>query len=483
MDDFKYSGSWYLPNSEKRVSGDLTFSDASGLRLNLDEPFQEKMGDHLIILGVTEEGKSITLYDCLLTNFRSVATELSDGKMLDYKTEGYEVRVAFIGAQFSDAQEMRFHHAQVQYDYLPDFVQRHGFKTNLQTTKEGIPQRYELTYEFPETTVATTPQATITIGYALEREGDLLNGLVLRQSPLLEIEWGMDLTHKELDSQWIHPLRDLISFATKRPNSVTALRVYCKNKVKTLTNYTTGRNYSSEIPIEIFYQQRYHGQRQNYLLSTDKLLFTLQSERISDQLSEVLSNWLDINSADKLADVCNLFFSVLYAPDLYPEMKFLNIAFSAELYHRKRFSNEILPESEHKARVKSIVGSAPAEHREWLNNVLFFSNEPPFRDRIDQLIEETKEVVSPLFSDKDYFVCKVKDTRNYRVHNDPRLETKAAKGEELDWISEVLSFLVQTCLLKELGLSSQECFALFSKNRDYETRRAQAHVFTPHLPE
>ena len=97
----------------------------------------------------------------------------------------------------------------------------------------------------------------------------------------------------------------------------------------------------------------------------------------------------------------------------------------------------------------------------------------------DDAVEMTKPVVSPLFNDKKYFVKKVKDTRNYLVHKEPHLKKKAADDEELYWITKTLSYLVRTCLLVEVGLTAEDCFMLFSKNRDYKFALEQASAFGP----
>lgn len=469
MKEFNYSGSWWLPDSQAKVTGDLIFSNQDGLRLDLDTPFDEhtfweraeanKRATYPIVLGLTKDAKLITLCDCEETSDR-IAFKTTDEGSFVYNSAGYDARAAFIGAYFTDAREMQFNRAQVQYDYLPDFVRKQGFTID-RAIKKGILQKYALTYEYPPKITANTSKGEVSVSYTFHDGGTPLEGWTLRQSTALEIRLEQELSLKEFDLNYIRPLQDLISLATNRPNPIISLYVYSKNKVETIVNHIR------EVPIEVVFQQDPYEERQDVLLSPDKLLFSLQDKVVSERFSEIIERWLNNTDIAELGDVFHLFFGVLYDPDLSQEIEFLNIAFAAELYHRKRFSNEVLPKSEYKARVKSIVDSAPEEHREWLKNALSFSNEPLFRDRIDQLVEITKDVVSPLFSDKDYFVNKVKDTRHYRVHNDRRLEKKAAKNAELFWITKALSYLVRTCLLMELGLTSQDCFELFSKNREY----------------
>jgi hypothetical protein len=483
MKNFKYSGSWWLPHSEKQVTGDLIFSNEAGLRLDLHDSLAEggsfldtlrddRRTAYPVVLGMTEDGKLVTLCDCQETRVSTAFKNIEEGGFL-YTTAGYDARAAFIGAHFFETQQMQFHRAEVQYDYLPDFVRKQGFTPDFKM-EDGILQKYQLTYEYPPRIVATTSRGIISVSYNFHQHGGPMKELTLWQSTALEIKLEKELTLKKLDIEYIRPLQDLMSLAANRPTSITDLLVYSKEKVETVMNRT------SEVPIAVVFQQNYQKERQDSLLPPNKLLFTLEDRSVSERFSEIIERWLTNTDLDELGDVFTLFFSVLYAPDLSQEMGFLNIAFAAELYHRKRFSNEVLPKNKHKARVTSVVDSAPEEHREWVKNALSFSNEPRFRDRIDDLVDMTKEVISPLFSDKDYFVNKVRDTRHYRVHNVSRLKKNAAEGEELYWITKTLSYLVQACLLIELGLTSQDCFELFSKNRDYEFARERAPIYGPH---
>lgn len=481
MKDFKYSGSWWLPHSQKQVTGDLTFSNQDGLRLDLHDFLVEgrsffenakdkRLSEFPIVLGMTKDGKLITLCDCVEVSVSMTVKNIGEGS-ISYSFAAYDAQAALVGAHFTDTQEMRFHRADIQYDYLPDFVRKHGFIINFET-KEG--QEYQYTYEYPSRVVATTSRGSVCISYTFHQGGNPLNGLILRQSTALEIRPQKELTLKDMDLQYLKPLQDLISLATNRANSITDLLVYSKEKVETVMNRTL------EVPIEVAFQQVQYGQRQENLLPTSKLLFTLKDQVISDRFSEIIDRWLNhTNITAELKDVFYLFFSVLYDPDLSPDMEFLSLAFAAELYHRRRFSNELLPENEHKERKKSIINGAPEEHRRWLKDVLGFSNEPRFKNRVDELVEMTKPVVSPIFSDKDYFVKKVKDTRNYLVHKNPKLKKKAAEGEELYWTTKTLKYLVQTCLLVEVGLTSEDCFMLLSKNKDYKLALERAPTFGP----
>lgn len=75
MEDLEYSGVWWLPtNPENRMAGTLTFSNEEDMRLSLtawshqiDEILAYEPRTYPLILGVTHEGKLITLCNCRKT--------------------------------------------------------------------------------------------------------------------------------------------------------------------------------------------------------------------------------------------------------------------------------------------------------------------------------------------------------------------------------------------------------------------------------
>ena len=70
MEEFEYNGIWWLPeNQDEKISGTLTFNTAEGAYLELIGSFKKiedlnKVLNPNIILGITYNGKSITLYKC-----------------------------------------------------------------------------------------------------------------------------------------------------------------------------------------------------------------------------------------------------------------------------------------------------------------------------------------------------------------------------------------------------------------------------------
>lgn len=455
MKDLEYSGLWWLPSSqEDMIAGTLTFSNQDGIHLNLIGSFKEmtklsSLETYPLILGVTSGGKLLTLYDCMESGLRR--------SFPGFMSQQLSARTAYIGAHFADPQEIRFHKTRVQYSHLPDWVRLSGFHTQYTVRNQVGFDKYELTYTLPEEVKATTAKGTVSVTYAFHTRDDLLGEVNLRQSVSARIEAQEAQPFEEGLSQFIYPLQNFLSLATARPNSVLDVVAYSDQKT------VNGPNGKVELPIQVVFRTVFQEAEPHKPLFPHDMLFTLQD--VSDDFSEVIGRWLGV--ADELDSVCNLFFSVQYKPEMYLEQRFLNMVRAAESYHRRRFSNQVLSEEEHRNRVDYILAQTPEKYGNWLVEQLQYSNEPSLRRRIKELINTTDEVVSPLVPDRKSFIQKIVDTRNFLTHYDPSLRDGAVRGAELYQYTQTLSFLVQMCFLRELGLSSQRCVELFRRNQPY----------------
>jgi hypothetical protein len=160
---------------------------------------------------------------------------------------------------------------------------------------------------------------------------------------------------------------------------------------------------------------------------------------------------------------------------MYSKQKFLYVVQAIETYHRRRFANNVLPKDVHKARIREILEHTVEEHREWLKEQLNYSNEPRLRQRVKEILDMLEDAVSALITDKDAFAKNVVNTRNYYTHYDPHLKDKVAQGIKLYVLTEQLSYLLQACLLVELGISKQKCAELLIRNQGYVRAINRAH--------
>jgi hypothetical protein len=274
----------------------------------------------------------------------------------------------------------------------------------------------------------------------------------------LEVKADSEYDFYELINHYIRPLQNLLTLATMKPNSILELNVYSKQ-----VSFEKNEGGSLETPIQLFFQQRHFNPRLGHPLVPDDMLFTLQD--LPDGFQSAMERWFRVS--DELDSVCSLFFAVQYTPSLYLENKFLNIVQAFESYHRRRMKNEVLPKAEYRSLKSGILKKVDAEQAKWLEPHLAYSNEPRLEHRLIELTERVSEALVPLVSNKQAFAKMVKDTRNYLTHYDGRLKSKAASGGQLFWLTQKLSYLLQACLLMELGIPLEQCTRLLRRNQAF----------------
>ena len=461
MNDIEYSGVWWLPsNPQDTVAGTLTFSNEEGLELTLigalgdATPFNSSTDHHELILGISGDGKLITLNGCSVTSLKI--------GMPGFARQSYRCHRCYVGFHVSEPNELQFSRFDIRYSHLPDWVRVSGF-----TIRPNLEQhKLDVFYTLPNELEGETSRGKVSLTFTLNTSGDAIEEMSLRQSVSLEVKADKKYPVHELISQFIRPLQNLLSLATTKPNTILELNVYSKE-----VSFEKSNGEVVETPIKVFFQQRYFEPRQGKLLIPDYMLFTLHD--IEGDFPSIIERWFQV-SAD-LDSVCDLYFGIQYTPSMYSENRFLNIAQAVESYHRRRMKNNVLPKAEHKALKEAILSQVDAEHREWLKGQLAYSNEPRLEQRIRELTENVYEAVAPLISNKEEFAKKVKDTRNFLTHYDKRLEDKAAKGSELFWLTRKLSYLLQSCFLMELGLPLEKCAQLLRRNQAFIFAMGQAN--------
>lgn len=455
MQELEEIGIWWIPsNPEIQVSGLLKFSSSTGIRLELIGSLQEHSKVNCpIILGVTQ-GKLITLYGSKVSDSRSSAP--------GFESEKYTVKTAFIGAHFSAPDEIKFNRVAVEYSYLADWADLPVIKRQEELEEDNYNVRgFNFSYIRPEPIRGNTNQGILSLVYTWHNSGQPFQ-IDFSQSAMFEIKSQEHFSFDEWMTKIIFPLQNFITLATNRPNSVTRVLAFSHYGIRATDD--NPHFTKQDISIEVIYRSVYTEARQDNRLLSDDLLF--QFKDIKETFGDTMTRWLAI--AAELDSVCNLFFSTRYSQRMYQENHFLNIVQAAESYHRRRRFNRVLPKEEHEKRISRIIDNALEEDKEWLKQKLSFSNEPSLKERLIDLRQETSEIISLLITDENSFIKQVRDTRNYLTHYDKSLWKKTVKGEDLYWLTYTLEVLLQTCFLKELGFSPEQCVALFERNERYQ---------------
>ncbi len=150
------------------------------------------------------------------------------------------------------------------------------------------------------------------------------------------------------------------------------------------TGLNNGKSYC--IPIDIYYSA---ASWPDTLIETHEstMLFTLSA--IEANFEVYLRNWIE--KFDLLAPSINLYFSVLYNPHSYAEVKFLSLAQAIETYHRRVFGGKYLSDKEyHSSIFLKLIDAIPnVIDKDFLTSLksrLHYGNEYSFRTRIREIV-------------------------------------------------------------------------------------------------
>jgi len=270
------------------------------------------------------------------------------------------------------------------------------------------------------------------------------------------------------------------------------------------------------------------------------VLFTLRQPQIQANFEQMLGRWLtsDQNVKRGLELVYGPVLRLYYAPQTSSLLRFFSLVQAAEGYHRLRYTNadlaiksnykpsdllsqtrasgDIWPTDQHKAFRNELI-AASESYGGWLASALHekMSNEPNLITRLNHLLITIAEVgedkrlqgvtrastrvideaTSALIFNRDEFSQVVAHTRNDFAHlfeageqreaateaeavelEQKAFNKRAAEGEELEYINDVLQYLIRSYMLYELGFDVQQRSEMIAQDPYYSTtmRRSAA---------
>lgn len=457
FDGFEYKGVWWLPEKpEKRISGTLRFDPNKGIILDLIGSFKDiedmaKLSIHEIILGVSSDGKNITLY-------KNIESK-SDASFPGLMTSSFYVSKVFVGAHFRRSNDIKFKKLYIHYLYLDEWVNISEFTIQSKDNEKEVLIKYKL----PESI-----QVNIDRGYKMFiifediKHFSPPKKVSIEQKTYIQIEPSEE---KSLDKYWsiMHHIQNFLTLGVTKPVYPLAIRGI------TEMNKVIADNRSYYPPVEIYYRPSEISEVSKTVFSHDHMLFTF--EDIRDKFEILIKNWFE--KANKLESIYNLYFGTLYNPRMYLEQHFLRLIHAIEAYHRQKFKGNYLPDKDYTQifkKFEEFINNLETDNsfKEALKSRLKYGNEFSLRKRLKDLFEEYQEVLNDFVEDKKMFIDKVVNTRNYLTHYDESLKEKAADVKELYQVIQQLKIIMQICLLSELGFEREKIKDLLSRNRIYE---------------
>lgn len=446
IEEFEYEGIWWLPDKpEEQISGTLRFTPEEGAILDLIGSFRDikdidKKLKPEIILGISSNGKNITLYKC----FETKSTLSNRG----FLTSSFYANLVFVGAHFERKEDIKFKKLSIHYSYLNEWVNVSGFDIpEFNHNKEVV-----IKFKPPEpiqASISKDYKILINFRYTFSPSMEMV---AIKQKTFLTIEPLEEKSFDEYRSIMYH-LQNFLSLGIMKavyPLTIEGTTEVNKQMIKGKPCYP---------PIKIFYKLPEIPKATKTILPY--MLFTFRD--ISDRFESILKNWFE--KADLLKPVYDLYFGTLYNPRMYLEHRFLSLIKAIESFHRIIHGGEYLSAEDYKPVYDSLIKAIPDcvrnDLKERLKEYLKYGREFSLRKRLKEMLDKYQEILYKFIRNTNTFIEKVVNTRNYYTHHDKDLKEHSASGEELYHLTQKLKMLVEVCLLSELGFSSEEIKSLF----------------------
>ena len=467
-------GFFWLPDDDKnQVPGVLRISESGEITLELSYFGEPRFyASNKRCLGVAPDGLRgplngaenrinrivgiigndlITLDKCLYGNW----TKNLSG--VGVSTSTIHATRAFLGVNYDEGEEVAFSTLTFSMEGLDEWLSISGIQIEYNWAETGglqtasihldppeeiefnIPEEIKLKFAFSGTLPSFLP-ANFTEASITQKAY-----ISLKSKKLRSLEYFLDLVFK---------LHNFLCFAIDKTVSIDSVTGYSKEITQEIEYGKT-----REIPIKI-YERNEPNSETKLKIHPHNMLFGYGN--VADQLEEILIKWLE--SYETLKPAFNLYFASRSGGHKYLEGKFLALAHGIEVLHRRNFQGTWMPEDEFRNLIDTILNAVPDDgQRQWIDEKLKYANELSLRNRIKQMIEPFKDLYGNK-KERNSFISKVVDTRNYLTHFDSSLEDKAAGVEDLWKLCLKLEVLFQLHFLRLIGIDDNAIKSMVHEN-------------------
>lgn len=436
-----YRGVWFLPeDTEAQIPGLLDFTPSGGADLQLFGVFanSKNLGEDevAIILGITSDGKKITLYKCseYQRGFHSNGLE----------NASYEALYMLVGLLIPK-ENLIFNCINIQFQDFDFWLNIYGFKKNEHKTDS---KETTVEYQQPkDISFLITPNIQCDFKFSTHGSSrKSTSKLTIEQVCEVALSYSDGPTNFEALFKLFQTFQILLTLSYSEKPLVNCISL--SKEVSSDSGGTYVKHidlyFVTEVTTET-YKEKNHSR---------KFLFTYND--VKAHFSSILQKWYEAEGS--LAPTIYGLSEAFSKKSTAIELSFLNIAHAIETLHRRRRNNQVLPQEAHRAKVKEILSSVSSDHTTWLKSKLEFSNEPTLQERLVELIEELPQNIRKVLlkPSQEEFIKQFKWSRNYYTHYNKSLEKKTLKGGELFYLKERSKILLVCFMLKEMGLSDKE---------------------------
>ncbi|WP_048186374.1 ApeA N-terminal domain 1-containing protein [Methanobacterium lacus] len=456
MDDkIEFNGYWWFPNKpdEEKVFGKLEYVPGEGAILKLSdfsedkfEPFDRDPTEpyHEIVLGLTSEGKKITLYKC-----HNISNSYKGGGHGQEEVFIFTLKVwyIFVGHHFENLSDIKLKCISIQYSNLDEWIDMPLKIDELENRPKSIPLTkmgdYKVFIDFHKSMPFSSFRKMTVTQYA-----NIWIESFQNNKPWAEYENIIRSIQNFLTIAFMHPTYPLKIKGKVRKDKI----------IQIVDDDFEGPIVESSPFIDIYVT---HSQIPKLLEEVNSYQMLFPFDEVKKDIKRYLLNWL-VNSS-LYNSVYNSYFSTVYNKNLFLENQFLNVIMALEGYHRSRTDNIEIDKYLHNKRVESIIRVAPIEHEKWLESQLNYSNEPSLRARLLNILRPYSDVFRNM-TRIESFIYKVVTNRNSLVHKD---KNNNIDYGQLFYTTVILKIVFELYLLEDMGFKQEYIKQLIEKRKSH----------------
>ena len=184
---------------------------------------------------------------------------------------------------------------------------------------------------------------------------------------------------------------------------------------------------------------------------------------VADRIGDVVTKWFD--SYETFAPALDLYFLSRTQTQANLQTKALWLAQALETFHSRSSAETEMPHEEFRERIDLVTKSCPADIQDWVREKLQYANRFTFKSRIERLVEPFASWFGSDWSEREAFIRRIRDTRNYLTHYDGETTKKRAdRPEELFALYREMEALLQLHLLRLIGFDDSSIGSLVEQN-------------------
>lgn len=357
-------------------------------------------------------------------------------------------QIAVIGKSIESWNSALFPKANLYFSLLHDWIGKSRIDQKI--TEERIHQ-IQIKPK-PATIFKVNDEATLALNSEVRTSSR--SGLFeIEERHSISVEFPKPVCAKKIFSDYAPILRRLLSF-------LIGTEVVLESVDFEIPNKDTSPD---RIPL---LQRNEASVRAKHEIRTERMIVPFSE--ISTFFPDVVTKWFDYHA--RLDAVMNLYFAVIFNPNLYINHQFLFLAQALEVYHRSNssFVGYVEPKSVFRSRRDKIIALAPDEEKEWLKEKLCHANQKTLAERLDDILSSNRLEAEKLIDNIPRFAEAIRHTRNYHTHFEKEAKESNKVIHDIKEMVKIVSqmeALLGICILKDLGITGAPIDRLISRHK------------------